>query len=241
VDNTIYLKGIRLIDSEETEINFNKFPFNLSVVKYIEKFIFDTPVTILLGENGVGKSTLIEAIAIAIGFNAEGGNKNIRFSSYDSHSDLFKYITLKRLYLPKNGFFFRSETLYSLETKLSEYYENWKLHDLSHGQGTIEILKEYFKPNGIYILDEPESALSPTSQFAFLNLVHDYAEHYNCQFIIATHSPIVAGYNYAKIYEISVDSEPLITEYEDTSLIALYKRYISDPNYRKYLLEIEND
>ncbi|TLG76550.1 AAA family ATPase [Culicoidibacter larvae] len=236
----IYVKGVSI--RGDNSIDFKKFPFNLPVVKNLNNIVFDKAVTIFIGENGVGKSTLIEAIAISLGFNPEGGNKNVMFSTYDSHSELYKDIVLSKLFIPKDGFFLRSETLYTLETKLHEYFEddeNYSMHQCSHGEGVLKLLQRYFVKDGIYILDEPEAALSPASQFVFLNLMHELAEMQNCQFIIATHSPLIAGYEYARVYEMSIDNGVEAIKFEDSVLAMLYKRYLESQEYRRNVIGLD--
>jgi predicted ATPase len=169
-------------------------------------------VTFLIGENGTGKSTLLEAVAIAAGFNAEGGSRNFRFATRDTHSSLSDYIRLVRgIHRPKDGFFLRAETFYNaatyLETEVPDAllaYGDRSLHQRSHGEAFMALLTERFRGKGLYILDEPEAALSPTRQMALLSLLHALVKK-DSQFLIATHSPIIMAYPGSRIYVLSAD------------------------------------
>lgn len=134
---------------------------------------FDAPVTFFVGDNGSGKSTLLEAIAVAAGFNPEGGTRNYRFSTYDSHSGLCDALTLERGFRrPAGGYFLRAESFYNVATKELEYadakHPSLQLHERSHGEGFLAMVQSYFHPGGLYLLDEPEAALSPSRQLTLL-------------------------------------------------------------------------
>jgi len=231
----LYLKHLELTDIEN--IDYRSYPFNLHIVKNIETVTFEKAVTFILGENGVGKSTFIEALAVALGLNPEGGTNNSRFSNEGTVSKLYQHIrTIKTVYPIRHAFFLRAESLYLLERQLNSYYEGEDFHAFSHGEGLLNIVNRYFRPNRIFILDEPESALSPTSQFLLLRLIHDFASNHGCQFIIATHSPILAAYTNGDIYELSEDSI-VKKSYLDTNLYALYHRFINDDEYRQKIIE----
>lgn len=218
----------------------SKYPFNLPIVQHFKTLEFHPRVTFLVGENGSGKSTLLEALAIGMGFNAEGGSRNFHFSTMDSHSELHNYIVLtKGIHRPRDGFFLRAETFYNVASEIEHLdkdplggalvksrYNNKSLHEQSHGESFITLLEHRFGGKGLYILDEPEAALSPSRQFKMLSLVHEHVNN-GAQFIIATHSPILMGYPDAAI--IVVDDKGLHeTRYEDTEHYRLTKYFLDN-------------
>ncbi|MEL7454481.1 MAG: AAA family ATPase, partial [Pseudomonadota bacterium] len=184
------------------------YPFNLSAVRSWERLELHDKVTFLVGENGSGKSTLIEAIAVAFGFNAEGGSQDHRFSTDPTHSILNEYLRLVRTpFRAKDGYFLRAETLYTQSSFIDQVaslrrYGGNAIHQQSHGEGMMAIFWHRFAGNGFYILDEPEAALSPQRQLAFLARLHQLVQT-NSQLIIATHSPIILAYPNAWIYEMT--------------------------------------
>ncbi|MRZ80063.1 AAA family ATPase [Paeniclostridium sordellii] len=237
-----YIRYITL--DRENITNPNKYPFDLPVVKELDKLEFHPSVTFIIGENGSGKSTLLEAIAVAYGFNPEGGTKNFNFSTNDSHSNLHDYINLvKGFKRPVNGFFLRAETTYNLasnideldkqifETKLIDSYGGISLHEQSHGESFFSIFLNRFGERGIYILDEPEAALSPSRQMAMLTRIKELVD-LNCQFIISTHSPILMAYPDAIIYEIK-DNKINQSKYEDTEHYQITHAFLN--NKEKFL------
>ena len=201
-----YLREIRLKRNDIK--SFDKYPFNIPIVKTLDSLTFHPQVTFLIGENGTGKSTLIEAIAVSLGFNPEGGTKTSTFATRSSHSILHQYIkTIKSFKYPRNCYFLRAESFYNLATLMDETnyyhtYSNKSLHEQSHGESFMATLTNKLKGNGLYIMDEPEAALSPTNQMAALTAIHKLVEKQS-QFIIATHSPILLAYPNAKIYRFS--------------------------------------
>lgn len=204
------------------------YPFDLPAVQNMGTLELHPNVSFFVGENGAGKSTLLEAIAIAAGFNAEGGSKNFRFSTKETHSELSDFIKIyKGLILPKDGFFLRAETFYNVATEVDNLgmtYGKKSLHSQSHGESFISLIENRFKGNGLYILDEPEAALSPANQYKFLALIHKLTLQ-NSQFIIATHSPMIMGYPNADIF--LVEKEKIFkTNYKDTPHYQLTKYFL---------------
>jgi len=193
-------------------------------------------VTFLVGENGSGKSTILEAIAVACGFNAEGGSVNLRFSTKATHSDLNKHLVITRNgRTPKSGFFLRAESFYNVISALEDLdaeptlapplmdgytgRRGGTLHERSHGESFWDLFMNRFGPNGLYILDEPESALSPQRQLAVICRLHELVQA-GCQFIIATHSPLLLAYPDARI--LLLDARGITeTAYDDLPLVQL--------------------
>ena len=234
---TTYLRSIKLL---RNKIDcFDQYPYCLPAFRELDMLEFHPQVTFIVGENGTGKSTLLEAIAVAWGFNPEGGTRNFNFSTRDSHSELYEYIRLIRgVRKPTNSFFFRAETFYNLATQIdelnvSDYYGGKSLHEQSHGEAFFATFMNKFKGNGLYVLDEPEAALSPMRQMAMISRMHDLAKQQS-QFIIATHSPIIMGYPGALILQISNQGIEVI-EYEKTEHYIIMKEFI---NNRKKMLDI---
>ena len=232
--NKQYLRSLELKRSQIE--SFSKYPFCLSAVKNLTSLEFHPKVTFIVGENGTGKSTILEAIATSYGFNPEGGTKNFTFSSRDTHSELQQYIRLvKGLVKPKDGFFLRAESFYNFATNVDdlnrEYpgllgsYGGTSLHEQSHGESFFAVFMNRFSGKGLYILDEPEAALSPSRQMSMLTRMHDLIEA-GSQFIIATHSPIIMAYPDAVIYEIN-DGIHLV-KYEETEHYQVMKGFINN-------------
>ncbi len=200
--------------------SFARYPFSLPAVATLDSIELHPKVTFIVGENGSGKSTLLEAIAIGMGFNAEGGTKNFNFSTRPSHSELHDYLRIaKGFKRPRDGFFLRAESFFNVATEIdnlgaSQSYGGRSLHEQSHGEAFMSLMMERFGGQGLYILDEPEAALSPQRQLAALSRIHDLVLD-DSQFIIATHSPILMAYPDAIIYVCTPDGLER-TEYEDT-------------------------
>jgi len=233
---------IRSLSLNRKNINsFDDYPFNLPAISNLSTLDFHPRVTFIVGENGAGKSTILEAIAVACGFNPEGGTKNFNFSSRDTHSELNKYIRLiKGVYYPKDGFFFRAESFYNVASNVDDLdriapskpsfinlYGGKSLHAQSHGESFFSIFVNRFSKNSLFILDEPEAALSPSRQMAMIRRIHQLVQA-NCQFIIATHSPIIMAYPDAKIYEIN-NSRISEKDYDETEHYQVTRSFFDNP------------
>jgi predicted ATPase len=198
------------------------------------KLDFTNEVTFFIGENGTGKSTIIEAIAICAGFNAEGGSKNFNFSTKQTSSNLHQYLTLSKSGHEKDGFFLRSESFYNVATQVDELglnlagYGGQSLHNQSHGESFMALVQNRFRGNGLYILDEPEAALSPSRQMTLLVEMKRLVNK-KSQFIIATHSPILLAYPNATIYQISKDNLQQV-EYQDCDHYKITKQFLDQPD-----------
>jgi predicted ATPase len=225
----MYIKAIELLRHNIPDEKI--YPFNLRSVEQLEKISFHPKVTFIVGDNGSGKSTLLEAIAIAHGFNAEGGTKNFTFNTKETHSNLSQFVRItKGTVMPKDGFFFRAETFYNLATEVDELgaahnYGNKSLHEQSHGESFMSLFMTRFWGNGLYILDEPEAALSPMRQMALIARIHDLVK-LNSQFIIATHSPMILAYPNAKI--LNVDDAYEEIDYTETAHYQVSKQFMND-------------
>lgn len=238
--NNEFISFISLKDT----IPESSYLHDLAVVKHLmnnERLYFSNDITFLVGENGSGKSTLIEAIAVAYGYNAEGGSRNFNFSTRNSHSDLCEKITISRKNHPKDGFFLRAESFYNVASNIDEIqathnYGGISLHNQSHGESFLTLVQERFWGNGLYILDEPEAALSPMKLLTLMTEIDRLVKD-NSQFIIATHSPILMAFPNALIYEITED-EIKKTNYKDTEHYQITRRFLENPERMlKYLFE----
>ena len=223
--------------------DFTEYPFALNAVRRLFSLKLHPAVTFLIGENGSGKSTLVEAIAVAWGFNPEGGTKNFAFSTHSSHSKLHEFLRLSRgTKRPRDGFFLRAESFFNVATEIQRLdeepsfgppvvasYGGKSLHAQSHGESFFALFNNRFGGGGLYILDEPEAALSPTRQMSMLTRMHQLVLE-GSQFIIATHSPIIMAYPNATIYEMS-DEGPVEVEYQQTEHFQVMRSFLQRPEY----------
>lgn len=230
----IYIKRIKNTRADHER---NIYPYNIPSIKDLYELEFRKSVTFIIGENGSGKSTLVEAIAINAGFNPEGGSLNFNFKTEDSHSELYNDIKISRYpYRNTDGFFLRAESFYNVVSEVDRLakiqnimyrsYGGYSLHKRSHGESFLALVHNRLSGNGLYIFDEPESALSITSQFNLLMSIKELVDK-KSQFIIATHSPILLAYPDADIYEVSKCGLELIP-YEETEQYRLTKYFINN-------------
>lgn len=231
--NTRFIKKVEL---KKTSIFKNEYYSNIPVIKNFSELEFNYPITFFVGENGSGKSTLLEAIAIAYGFNPEGGSMNSRFQTNNTHSSLSDSILLSKGVKAKDGFFLRAESFYNTSSYIEDIYQDdpnrlkWSyggnLHERSHGESFMLLIQHRFRGKGIYILDEPEAALSPQRQLSLILRINELVND-NSQFLIATHSPILLGMDNAQIF--TFDNQELETiAYEDTDSFTITKLFIEN-------------
>jgi predicted ATPase len=254
-DFELYLREVALRRDQVPD--FGRYPFALPAVVRLDRLAFRHPVTFLIGENGSGKSTLLEAIAVALGFNAEGGSRNFRFGTRESHSDLHAYLRpVRGVTRPRDGFFLRAESYFNVATEIEHLdavprsgpltapligpsYGPRALHEQSHGESFLALVQHRLRGSGLYLLDEPEAALSPVRQMTLLARLHELVQA-RSQFIIATHSPILLAYPGAAIYELGPDG-PRLTPYEETEHFRVTRDFLNRyPAMLRTLLDPED-
>jgi predicted ATPase len=223
----------------------------------LRQFSFKKPVTFFVGENGTGKSTLLEALAIQCGFNAEGGTRNFQFATNETHSTLYHSMKIARSHpFPHDGFFLRAESFYNVATEIQEIAKSSRagmsdyqafmernyggnLHEQSHGESFLSLALNRFRGNSIFFLDEPEAALSPSRQMTLLARIHELVKE-DSQFIIASHSPILMAYPGAEIIALTEDGAAP-TPYKETEHYTLTRRFLENPERMlQYLLDEED-
>lgn len=244
--HVLYLREVAL--RREQVPSFQAYPFHLDAVRTLDSLPFRKPVTFLVGENGTGKSTLLEAMAVAFGFNPEGGTMNFNFATTASHSELFQYLRINRgVRRPRDGFFLRAESYYNVASEIDrlddeagmtppikDSYGGRSLHEQSHGEAFFATFMHRFSGNGLYLMDEPEAALSPLRQMSLIVRMDELVKS-NSQFIIATHSPILMSYPDADIYVLG-ESGASLSKLEDTDHYAITKNFLN--NREKMLGEL---
>ena len=222
------------LDGEEAYLDF------IPAIRTLTQLKLTRPITFFAGENGSGKSTLLEAIAAAYGFNPEGGSKNFNFSTQESHSRLFHRLRLvKGVPYARDGFFLRAESFYNVASEVDRLdreapspgflksYGGKSLHRQSHGESFLALALNRFQANGLYILDEPEAALSPSRQLTLLARFHQLVQQ-NTQFLIATHSPLLMAYPDAEILWLD-DAGMHPVSYTDTEHYLITRRFLENP------------
>jgi predicted ATPase len=213
--------------------DFDAYPFAIPAIRALDELVLHPKVTLFAGENGSGKSTVVEAIAVAARFNPEGGSRHMTVSTRPSHSELHRYLRLVRgTRRIRTGYFLRAESFFNVATQVDENPDALRshggasLHEQSHGESFIALIKNRFGADGLYILDEPEAALSLRGVLALIRRMHDLVAE-GSQFIVSTHSPVLLGYPDAKIYVLSEEG---IAErrYEDTEVVTLTRAFLDD-------------
>ncbi len=215
------------------KIDSRSYLRGIEAIKDLDYLAFNKNITIFVGENGSGKSTMLEAIAVSYGFNPEGGTKNYNFSTYDSHSELCDAIRLSRGFKkPGWGYFLRAESFYNVATAEEMYSKEdprgvrEQFHERSHGESFLQMVQSNFRGKGLYLLDEPEAALSPQRQLTLLLEIVSYVKE-DAQFIMVTHSPILLGIPGAEI--LSFDNGQIHPiDYEDTDSYQITKMFIEN-------------
>lgn len=239
----MFLRRITLLRENITSLN--SYPFSIPSIKNLNEISLEKNVTFFAGENGTGKSTLLEAIADKCEFNTAGGGRNNMYDVYASGSELGKYVRLS--WMPKitNGFFLRAESFYNFATHIDEIdntgfkdYGGRSLHQQSHGESFLSLFLHRFRGKSIFLLDEPEAALSPSRQLTFLRIIHDLTLNGDTQFIIATHSPILLGFPDADILSFDGDQISRI-DYETTDHYQVTKYFLN--NRSKFMSELLKD
>jgi predicted ATPase len=218
------------------------YPWELGIVRALSApggLSLHPGITYLVGENGSGKSTLLEALAVAAGMNPEGGSSQFAFQTRESHSPLGQSLSLVRgARRWRTEFFLRAESLFTAATYLDELrddlggdplaaYGGVSLHEQSHGESFLSVLLHRFGPDGLYLLDEPEAALSAQNQLTCLRRIDDLVGE-GSQFVIATHSPLLLAHPRARIYELSGEDAPAEIAWEDAEPVRLTRRFLDD-------------
>lgn len=226
----------------DIKINHDEYPFCIPAVREMDDIEFHPNVTFFVGENGSGKSTVLEAIAIALGFGPEGGTKNVRFSTVESVSPLHQALRVARgVPRPSDGYFLRAESFFNVASFMDNvgYTDSYggSLHAKSHGESVMAVLVNKLRGNGIYLFDEPEAALSPSRQLSALVAIHLLVED-SSQFVIATHSPILLSYPHAKIIQFDGSGVSEVT-FEETEHYAVTRDFLN--NYPRRLEQLLSD
>lgn len=219
------------------------YPFTIPWIDTALAIDLKSPVTFLVGENGTGKSTLLEGLAWACGFGAQGGAKDNSFAEGADGHGLGRALRLTWRQRVADGFFLRAETFFNfaayLESVGSTYraYGGESLNEKSHGEAFLALFQHRFE-DGIYLLDEPEAALSPQRQLAFLRILHDLSRARVAQFIIATHSPMLLTLPGAEVLCLD-DGTIRAVPYQETSHFQLTKDFLNQPErfYRHLLAD----
>jgi predicted ATPase len=234
------LKTLTLL--RDRVLDWQTYPFSVPAIRELNEVEFRSRICFFAGENGSGKSTLLEAIAAHYGFGPEGGNRNFRNNTTDSNQSIEPLVKALRLSFDKRtgaGFFLRAESFFNTASHIdtvgvSEGYGGRSLHSRSHGETFFTVLDLKFRRNGLFLLDEPEAALSPQRQLSFLVLIHDVLRKFrDAQFIVSTHSPVLLAYPKAQIFSFD-DGTIHEVDYEQTGSFQVAHRFL---NHRAEFLE----
>jgi predicted ATPase len=224
-----FLHGFRLRNDRAED-----YTDALPLLRGVDRVHLHPRVTFFVGENGSGKSTLIEALAVALKLNAEGGGRTYQraFTTRASHSLLHKRIELEWAGLPpRNSFFLRAESVFNFATfgadGMQDVFQR-SLHEQSHGESFLDIAVNRLAPNGLYLFDEPEAALSMRGQLALMQRLHELLTQ-DCQFVVATHSPILLGFPDARIHLFDEDGIREI-DYEEAPSVELTRAFLDNPD-----------
>jgi predicted ATPase len=215
--------------------SFDRFPYSLPALRNLDRLPFHPKVTFFAGENGTGKSTLLEAIAISERLNPEGGSRHFNFATRASHSDLDVCLRVARtVSLARDAYFLRAESFYNVASEIERIgpelvpiYGGRSLHEQSHGESFFTLFRHRFRGHGLYLMDEPEAALSPKRQLEFLVILHDYCKQ-GAQFVIATHSPIILAYPDARIYVFGEEGVREVP-YQETEHYLVMRGFLTNP------------
>lgn len=246
--SVLFLRGIRLLPDEALR---ESYVCRLPAVRALmdgQELLFTSPVTCLVGENGAGKSTLLEALAVCCGLNPEGGSRNFCFSTNDTHSPLHRCLCAIRGARPcRDSYFLRAESFYNAASYIEELdrqpaaappiieaYGGRSLHEQSHGESFLTLVLQRFRGEGLYLLDEPEAALSPARQLTLLTAMHSLVER-GAQFILATHSPMLMAYPGADIRLLD-EAGIRSVSYRDTEHYQITRQFLENPDRMLHML-----
>ena len=236
---------LRHIASLPEKVEPSRYPFNVRAFSSGINLAFHQPVTFFVGENGSGKSTLLEAIAECCGFNPEGGNRDHHRAAFAERSPLAQALRLSWQPKVTEGFFMRAESFYNFATYIEgvsdlRAYGGRSLHEQSHGESFIALFAHRFE-QGLYILDEPEAALSPQRQLTFLRIIHELTASGRAQFLIATHSPIILSYPGAVLFSLDEGAIQEIA-YRETKHYLITRDFLNAPErFFKHLFAPADD
>jgi predicted ATPase len=226
---------IRAVSVERDGVDVSRYPFSIPAIRALTTIELDPRVTLFAGENGSGKSTLVEALAVAAGINPEGGSRNMAHATRDSHSGLHEHLHLVHDGTGiRDAFFLRAESFFTVATHverdyapdLLDSYGGVPLHERSHGESFLSLVLHRFGRRGLYILDEPEAALSVRGQLALIRRMHELAAT-GSQFVVSTHSPVLLAYPEARVYVLDEDGIAE-TPWRETEAVELTRSFLAD-------------
>lgn len=243
MDALPYLRQVSF--KRDEVVDPSQYPYALPAIDGLTTLEFHPAVTFFVGENGSGKSTLLEALAMVMGLNPEGGNRNTRFATEATHSELWRHLKpTKSFKRPRDWYFLRAESFYNVASYMDgimpageQGYGGTSLHRQSHGESFMAVLAHKLRGQGLYILDEPEAALSPTRQMAALAEMHRLVRA-ESQFIVATHSPILMSYPNARIMRFGATGIEEVA-YTDTEHYRVTKDFLN--RHERMLAELLSD